>query len=102
MPSGQVGELIVRAEMPWTISHGYRNHAEATARTWRNGWFHTGDAFRRDEAGAFYFVDRIGTRSAVAARTYPLSKSRRPSANSRQSRKPLPLAYRARSARRRF
>jgi crotonobetaine/carnitine-CoA ligase len=59
VPSGRVGELIVRAEMPWTISHGYHNHAEATARTWRNGWFHTGDAFRRDEAGDFYFVDRI-------------------------------------------
>lgn len=25
---------------------------------WRNGWFHTGDAFRRDEDGYYYFVDR--------------------------------------------
>ena len=25
----------------------------------RNGWFHTGDAFRRDESGRYFFVDRI-------------------------------------------
>jgi crotonobetaine/carnitine-CoA ligase len=59
VPEGQVGELIVRAEMPWTISHGYHRHPEATARTWRNGWFHTGDVFRKDGNGDFYFVDRI-------------------------------------------
>ena len=56
---GEVGELIVRADRPWTISHGYHNHPEATAATWRNGWFHTGDAFRCDENGDFYFVDRM-------------------------------------------
>ena len=28
-------------------------------RAWRNGWFHTGDAFRRDEGGNFFFVDRM-------------------------------------------
>ena len=56
---GQTGELIVRSQTPWTISHGYHNHPEATARTWRNGWFHTGDAFRSDDNGDFYFVDRI-------------------------------------------
>ncbi|MGH6885428.1 MAG: class I adenylate-forming enzyme family protein, partial [Geminicoccales bacterium] len=32
---------------------------EATARAWRNGWFHTGDGFRRDDDGNFYFVDRL-------------------------------------------
>ena len=59
VPAGQIGELIVRADRPWTISRGYHNHPEATARTWRNGWFHTGDAFRCDDNGDFYFVDRI-------------------------------------------
>ena len=35
-------------------------HAEADAlAAWRNGWFHTGDAFREDEDGYFYFVDRM-------------------------------------------
>ena len=28
------------------MNHGYHNNPEATARAWRNGWFHTGDAFR--------------------------------------------------------
>jgi crotonobetaine/carnitine-CoA ligase len=59
VPAGEVGELVLRADCPWTLSHGYNADPEATARTWRNGWFHTGDAFRRDAAGDFYFVDRL-------------------------------------------
>ena len=59
VPHGTVGELILRMDAPWTIAHGYWRDAEATARAWRNGWFHTGDAFRRDEDGNFYFVDRL-------------------------------------------
>src|SRR5262245_9657570 len=59
VPVGTVGELIVRADEPWTMNHGYNGNPEATARAWRNGWFHTGDAFRKDEAGNFFFVDRI-------------------------------------------
>jgi crotonobetaine/carnitine-CoA ligase len=56
---GEVGELIVRADCPWAMSHGYAGNAEATAAVWRNGWFHTGDAFKRDAEGNFYFVDRL-------------------------------------------
>jgi crotonobetaine/carnitine-CoA ligase len=56
---GTVGELMVRADEPWTMNHGYNSNPEATARAWRNGWFHTGDAFRRDMAGNFFFVDRM-------------------------------------------
>ncbi|MGH7009283.1 MAG: AMP-binding protein [Caulobacteraceae bacterium] len=56
---GVVGELIVRTSVPWTTNAGYLNNPEATAEAWRNGWFHTGDAFSRDEDGYFYFRDRI-------------------------------------------
>ncbi len=56
---GAVGELIVRTDLPWAMMHGYHRMPEATARAWRNGWFHTGDAFRRDADGSFVFVDRI-------------------------------------------
>ncbi|GGC86562.1 AMP-binding protein [Chelatococcus reniformis] len=56
---GVVGELILRADMPFALNHGYHKNPEATAKAWRNGWFHTGDAFRRDEEGSFYFVDRM-------------------------------------------
>jgi len=56
---GAVGELIVRTDCPWAMSHAYAGNAEATAAAWRNGWFHTGDGFRRDAEGNFYFVDRL-------------------------------------------
>ena len=59
VPVGAVGELVVRTERPWAMNHGYYKNPEATVRAWRNGWFHTGDAFRLDEAGNFFFVDRM-------------------------------------------
>ena len=59
VPVGTVGEMIVRTDRPWAMNHGYHKNPEATARAWRNGWFHTGDAFRRDADGYFYFVDRV-------------------------------------------
>lgn len=59
VPAGTVGELMIRADCPWAMNSGYHKNPEATARAWRNGWFHTGDAFRKDEAGNFYFVDRM-------------------------------------------
>lgn len=59
LPAGATGELVLRTDRPWEMSRGYYKDPEATARAWRNGWFHTGDAFRRDEAGNYFFVDRI-------------------------------------------
>lgn len=59
VPVGEVGELLLRTEAPWAMNSGYHKEPEATARAWRNGWFHTGDAFRTDEDGDFYFVDRM-------------------------------------------
>jgi crotonobetaine/carnitine-CoA ligase len=58
VPAGAVGELILRSDVPWALNHGYYKNPEATARAWRNGWFHTGDAFRRDGDGNYWFVDR--------------------------------------------
>jgi crotonobetaine/carnitine-CoA ligase len=55
---GHAGELIIRHEIPWALCTEYVGDPEGTARVWRNGWFHTGDLFRQDEAGDFYFVDR--------------------------------------------
>jgi crotonobetaine/carnitine-CoA ligase len=59
VPVGDVGEMIVRTDRPWAMNSGYYKNPEATAQAWRNGWFHTGDAFRRDDEGSFYFVDRV-------------------------------------------
>jgi crotonobetaine/carnitine-CoA ligase len=59
VPVGAVGEMLVRTDRPWAMLSGYHKNPEATAAAWRNGWFHTGDAFRRDAEGYFYFVDRV-------------------------------------------
>ena len=59
VPAGTVGELIIRTDRPWSMNSGYYKNPEATARAWRNGWFHTGDAFRQDEQGNFFYVDRL-------------------------------------------
>ena len=59
VPVGKVGEMLVRTDRPWGMNSGYYKNAEATAQAWRNGWFHTGDAFIRDAEGNFFFVDRM-------------------------------------------
>lgn len=56
---GEVGELVVRSAEPWSMNLGYYKMPEATVEAWRNGWFHTGDAFRVDADGWHYFVDRL-------------------------------------------
>ncbi|MFP5453980.1 MAG: AMP-binding protein, partial [Alphaproteobacteria bacterium] len=59
VPVGAIGEMLVRTDRPWAMNSGYNRNPEATAKAWANGWFHTGDAFRRDEDGYYYFVDRV-------------------------------------------
>ena len=57
--ANQVGELVVRSPEPWALNVGYYKMPEQTVEAWRNGWFHTGDAFRFDDDGWYYFVDRL-------------------------------------------
>ncbi len=59
VPIGAVGEMILRTDRPFAMNSGYNRAPEATAAAWRNGWFHTGDAFRRDADGDYFFVDRV-------------------------------------------
>lgn len=59
VPTGEVGELVVRTREPWTLMAGYHGRPEATVAAWRNQWLHTGDAMRVDEHGVHHFVDRI-------------------------------------------
>lgn len=59
VPKGTVGQLVVRTAQPWAMNHGYNGNPQATADAWRNGWFHTGDAFICDDDGDFFFVDRL-------------------------------------------
>jgi carnitine-CoA ligase len=73
VPEGQIGELILRADLPWSMTAGYLNNPAATAAAWRNGWFHTGDAFRRDADGNYFFADRI--KDAIRRRGENISSS---------------------------
>lgn len=59
VPVGEIGELVIRPKVPFICSNGYFNMPDRTVEAWRNLWFHTGDALRRDEDGWFYFVDRF-------------------------------------------
>lgn len=59
-PRGTVGEICVRPRDPWEIMVGYWRNPEATARAFRNLWYHSGDAGYMDEEGRVYFVDRVG------------------------------------------
>ena len=56
---GEIGELLVRHKLPYIMTEGYLGMPEKTVETWRNLWFHTGDAMRRDATGWYYFVDRV-------------------------------------------
>ncbi|MCO5119540.1 MAG: AMP-binding protein [Burkholderiaceae bacterium] len=55
-PQGEQGEIIVRS--PGSFK-GYWNKPEATAKTLRDGWVHTGDMGRIDEAGYLSFQGRF-------------------------------------------
>lgn len=57
--AGETGELWVRPADPLMVMRGYHHLPERTAETLVDGWVHTGDAFRTDEAGRFYFSDRM-------------------------------------------
>tara|TARA_R110002072_G_scaffold26073_34_gene86854 strand:- start:5021 stop:5557 length:537 start_codon:yes stop_codon:yes gene_type:complete len=60
-PSGEdlgvnaIGELWVRGA---PVIKGYLNRPDATAETITEGWLHTGDIARIDEAGFIFLVDR--------------------------------------------
>jgi acyl-CoA synthetase (AMP-forming)/AMP-acid ligase II len=51
-----VGELVTRGA---NVTAGYWNRPEATASTIIDGWLHTGDVVRVDDAGRVHIVDRL-------------------------------------------
>ena len=54
-PGPDEGELALKNP---GILLGYHNLPEETAKRLRDGWYHTGDVFRRDRDGFYYFVGR--------------------------------------------
>ncbi|HHF0524348.1 TPA: class I adenylate-forming enzyme family protein [Legionella anisa] len=51
----KTGEIIVRGE---SMCSGYWQDAALTAKTIKNGWFHTGDLAYQDNEGYYWFVSR--------------------------------------------
>ncbi len=61
VPVGETGEIVIdaREHMPEGLCLGYENNEEASARSWKDGIFHTGDTAYRDEEGYYYYVSRL-------------------------------------------
>jgi acyl-CoA synthetase (AMP-forming)/AMP-acid ligase II len=55
VPTGTVGEIVLRSDV---VMAGYWENPEATSRTIRNGWLHTGDVGFLDEDGFLTLKDR--------------------------------------------
>jgi len=55
VPRGEIGELVIRGD---NVMKGYYKDEEATARVIRNGWLHTSDLARIDEAGYIFLTGR--------------------------------------------
>ncbi|VVJ15234.1 Long-chain-fatty-acid--CoA ligase (EC [Amycolatopsis camponoti] len=55
LPRGETGQLLIRGI---GLMHGYHDDPEATAKAFEDGWFHTGDLARMDDAGRVYYIGR--------------------------------------------
>ena len=55
LPAGGQGEICVRGP---AVLRGYYDDAEADAKAFRDGWFHTGDLGRVDAEGFVYLTGR--------------------------------------------
>lgn len=56
VPQGEPGEICVSGPL---LAGGYWNLPDETAKTFKDGWLHTGDMAREDEDGFYFIVDRV-------------------------------------------
>lgn len=59
VPPGAVGEIVSRPKKSWCMFSGYYGLDAKTVQTWRNLWYHSGDAGYLDEDGWLYFKHRL-------------------------------------------
>ena len=59
--AGEQGEIVIdtRNHMPEGLCQGYERNADANARYWKNGIFHTGDTAYYDKDGYYYYIGRL-------------------------------------------
>ena len=55
LPPNETGEIVTRSDL---VMKGYWRNPEATAKTIKNGWLHTGDMGYMDENGYLFIMDR--------------------------------------------
>jgi len=58
LPPGEIGRLVYRPTVPYSLTLGYWRRPEATLESARNLWWHSGDLARMDEDGFVYFAGR--------------------------------------------
>ena len=60
VPAGQNGEICIniRNGIPCGLAYEYYGSPEVTAKTWHDGFYHTGDLAWRDEDGFYWYVGR--------------------------------------------
>jgi len=56
LPAGEPGELLIRSP---ALAAGYWNRPEATAASFVDGWYHSGDIAIVDDDGLYYIHDRL-------------------------------------------
>lgn len=64
-PVGVAGQLAFRSKLPYYLLVEYLGKPQATAKAFRNLWFHTGHSALRHADGSLSFVDRMGDRIRV-------------------------------------
>ncbi|MGD0625319.1 MAG: AMP-binding protein [Thermodesulfobacteriota bacterium] len=74
LPTGKIGEIVVRGREPHVIFDGYYNMPEKNQEVFRGGWFHTGDAGRMDEDGHLIFEGRRAESINVKGEWVPIEQ----------------------------
>ena len=56
----EVGHIAIKITDPWPpgLFHGYFRDDDASAKSFRNGWYYTGDTAKRDNDGYIWFIGR--------------------------------------------